>query len=264
MGIELLALALDGVMFDTEEAHVHACNAAFDFCGMRVRWGAVQFREAARTWGANNAISAVTSRMGASISKHDAENLLQEKNRFFHQYTRSLRPALHAGCARLMDEALAAGAKLAVVTDMQAKTANALLEQAFGDNVNHRFAVVVSGADFHAPAGNGPHDLAARTAGVDIGRCVAIEAAAPGQSSAQASAIWTIAATPYEKDIAHIGPADTWWPQMQQLGELLVRKTEADDSRARFVTFDMLRAMKKRQPIASPTLRQRPQLRRVA
>lgn len=262
MGIELLALALDGVMFDTEEAHVHACNAAFDLCGMRVRWGAVQFREAARTWGANNAILAVTTRMGTSISKRDAERLLQEKNRFFHQYAKELRPALHAACARLMDEALAAGAKLAVVTDVQAKTANALLEQAFGDNVHHRFAVVVSGADFNAPAGNGPHDLAARTAGVDIVRCVAIEAAAPGQSAAQASGLWTIAATPYEKDIARIGPADAWWPQMQQLRELLARQPEVDDSRARFVSFDMLRAMNKRQP--NPALRQRPQLRRVA
>lgn len=264
MGIDLLVLALDGVMFDTEEAHLHASNAAFDSCGLRLRWSASQFREAARTWGATKAVSAVTEKIRDTVSNRDAEHLMQEKDRLFHEFVAELQPALHAGCAQLMNDALAGGCKLAVVTDMQAKTANALLEQAFGDAVNHRFAVVVSGAAYSAQPGNGPHDLAMRTVGVDAAQCVAIDAAAPGLRAAQRAGIWTIATTPYEKEMGSIAEADLWCPQLLELRELIAKRKAPRERAKRFVTFDMLRAMKRHQLNEVPVLRQRPQLRRVA
>lgn len=260
MGIEVLALALDGVVFDTEEAHLKSCNAAFESCDLDLRWSMQQFREAARVWGANNALACVTEKISAQVSRKDAARLLQEKHRLFHAFALDKLPVQHPGSARLMEDALDSGCKLAVLTDMPVPTATALLDRTFGDAVTNMFAVVVSGASFSDAAGNGPHHLMLRTVGVDAAHCAVIESAPPGLRAAQRAGIWTVAATPYEKDIAHISGADLWYPHLQELRHLIGKKNTPSRA-AEFVTFDALKMRKRGQrpgmPASTQPLRER-------
>lgn len=244
MGIEAITLALDGVIFDTEEAQLRACNAAFDACGLGLQWSLPQLRAATREWGAANVLASVAKRMSLPASDVRVEGLVQKKNRLLHDFVLAGHPLRSSGCAQLMADALESGCKLAVVTDMPMQTATALLDQAFGNAVTNIFSVVVSGADFSKAEGNGPYELALRTMGVEAGSCVAIDAAVPGLSAARRAGIWTMAVTPYEKDIARISAADLWCPQMQELRDMIERRNAPKARPERFVTFDALRAFK--------------------
>ena len=245
MGIEAITLALDGVIFDTEDAQLRACNAAFGACGLDLQWSLSQLRAVARVWGTANVTASLAERMGLAASDERVVNLVREKNRLFHENVLASQPLRSAGCAQLMADALESGCKIAVVTDMPVQTATALLDRAFGNAVNNIFSVTVSGADFSTTQGNGPHELALRTMGTEAGNCVAIDAAVPGLNCARQAGIWTMAVTPYEKDIARISGADIWCPQMQELRDMIERGNAPKMRPERFVTFDALRAFKK-------------------
>ena len=215
MAIDFVTLGLDNVLFETEDAHLLACNHAFEKCGLSHHWSIEQFRSAALVHGAAGALGAVTEKLGAVFHKVDAAALSVEKNRVFHELARQGRIALHAGCASLIDEALEDGCKLAIVTDMPAHTVAVLLEQAFKEKVTGMFAAIASAVDYDCPVDNNAYHLVLRTVGADPGRSAAIESAAPGLLAAQRAGLWTLAATPL-----------------------------ADDRQHRFISFDALDAMK--------------------
>lgn len=250
MGIEAITLALDGVIFDTEDAQLRACNGAFESCNLDLRWSLPQLRAAAHVWGATNVLSSVAEKIALPVSDKRIVHLVQEKNRLFHEFVLADTPLRNPGCAQLMADALERGCKLAVVSDMAVQTATALLDASFDNAVTNIFSVVVSGADCAAANGNGPYELALRTMGVEAAHCVAIDAAVPGLNAARQAGIWTMAVTPYEKDIARISAADVWCPQMQELRDMIERRNAPHASDAsnvrpeRFITFDALRAFK--------------------
>ncbi|MGE5651727.1 MAG: HAD family hydrolase [Bacillota bacterium] len=255
MGIEVLALALDGVILDTEDAHLKSCNAAFESCGLELRWSMQQFREAARTWGPNNALAAVVEKISPPASPRDAARLLQEKQRMFHDLILASVPAVHSGCAQLMEDAIDSGCKLAIVTDMPVQTATALLDRAFGDAVTKMFSVVVSGANFNPSGDNGPYHLVLRTVGVEAAQCAVIDGAAPALRAAQRAGIWTVASTPHEKDTARISGADLWCPNLQETRNPAGRRT-APSRAADFITFAALKSSKQGRLPVMPGSRQ--------
>jgi len=256
MAIEAITLGLDDILFDTEDMHLAACNAAFDICGLTLRWSTPQLRRALRMRGATNAI---TMALDGIAQPNDAEvqRLVQEKSRLYLELLAKLRPLPHAGCMNLIRDAHASGCKLAIVTGMPAQTANALLDLAFGADTTSIFAAVVTGADFDGPAENGPHALALRTIGADPANCVAIHTASPALRAAQRAGIWTVSATRYEKDISRITGADLWCPQLQELRHLLGQRDMRAERARRFVTFDCLHELKARRPAAQPAPGQR-------
>lgn len=246
MAIEILTLSLDGVIFDTEDMQLAACNAAFERCALELRWSLRHLREAARVRGATNALGALIERLSLSPTGGEARGLQREKDRAFHDLAAAGGATVDPACMRLMEEALERGCKLAVVTDMPVQTATALLERSFGNAVTNMFAVVVSGADFSQPAAQGPHGLVLRTVGAEASNCVAIDAAVPGLRAAQQAGIWTMAATPYEKDIARITGADMWCPQLQELRDLTGMNKAPHAGPAKYLCFDALYALKAR------------------
>ena len=253
MAIEAIILGLDDVLFDTEDAHLHACNAAFEICGLTLHWTLPQLRKAMRLRGATNAVIAAVDGIAPSRGV-DTRRLVQEKNRIYREILAALRPAPHAACMKLVDDALEKGCKLAVATDMPAPTATTLLDLAFDDAATSIFAAVVSGADFSEPAANGPHALALRTVGADVRNCVAIHVATPALEAAQRAGLWTVSVTPYEKDVARVTGADLWCPQFQELRHLLGRPSARSaqtqqlqqlqqQQPQRFITFEALQAL---------------------
>lgn len=190
MGIDLLVLALDGVMFDTEDAHLRACNAAFQACGIDRHWNLSDFRAASARHSA-----AMTLMNAEGVSARDMKAVLQEKHDAFHALVLDEAVSVIDECRSLANDALAAGCKLAIVADLPARTVTALLEQAYGDAVNDVFSVVATGADIWNAPGSGPYQLALRTVGVEAEHAAAIETSASGIDAAGAAGIWTFAAS---------------------------------------------------------------------
>jgi beta-phosphoglucomutase-like phosphatase (HAD superfamily) len=244
MGIELLALGLDGVVFDSEAAHLRACNAAFEELGLSFSWEPQQFREASRVHGATNAID-VALEAQPFLTRQQIEALKEARARHFHLDILARPCAVQPGFARLMDEALETGCKLAIVTDLPAPAVTALLERGFGNASNQIFSVIVSGASFRAGDGRSPHELLLRTVGIEANQCVAIHNAAPALRAAQRAGIWTVAVTPYDKDVSCISNANLWCPQLQELRELAGPRRTMRDGARRFVDFGTLDSLKR-------------------
>ncbi|MFC3110749.1 HAD family hydrolase [Undibacterium arcticum] len=244
MGIELLTLGLDGVMFDTEEAHLWSCNAAFKSCGLDLRWSVQQLRAAVRQHGVTHAILEMTRQSFRTSDSHEAARLVAEKNRFFHEFVATRGPMLHGGCAQLIDNALARGCKLAVVTAMPTRSATALLEHAFGTALHSMFSVTVTNANFKAPPDNGPHRLVLRTLAIDLHRCVAIDADGPGLDAAQRSGMWTVAASPHAHEYPNFSRAKLWCPNLQMPIQPSACSMMSVEKQSRFLTLDHLNTIR--------------------
>ncbi|WP_151636968.1 HAD family hydrolase [Noviherbaspirillum aerium] len=247
MGIELLILTLDGVMFDTEDAHRRACNIAFKACGTDLRWNIADFRAAAAS---SSAAAAIAGANG--VSPRAMKSLLQEKHNAFHTLVLDGAVSAIGECMSLVKDALAAGCKLAVVTDLPARTTNALLEQAYGDAVNDMFSVVASGADLRHASGNGPYHLAMRTVGVEAAHTAAIETSMSGLNAARAAGIWTFAAAMQGAQAEPVNPGSRSRPYLRDCRDLSGAKTTGQPDKARMLGFDMLCMLKQQQPEGMP------------
>jgi len=246
MTIEAITLGLDDILFDTENEHLDACNAAFASCGLTLRWEIPQLRRAIRLRGASNAVVAALDGI-ASPTDANVRRLVQEKNRLYLQRLAAARPLPHAGYMQLIRDAHASGCKLAIVTGMPALTSTTLLDMAFGAEATSIFATVVSHADFEDTRGYGPHELVLRTIGVEPENCIAIHTAVPALRAAQRSGIWTLSVTRYEKDISRINGANLWCPQLQELQHIIGQRTPRAERRPEhFVTFDGLHDLRAR------------------
>lgn len=194
MTIEAIVLALDGVLFDLEEAHLYACNAAFEACGLGLRWAAPQLRNAVLKHGAARAITAAIDGIVPPPKPAELRHLLQQKDEALRRHLLAHPPAPNAACMKLIRHALQSGCKLALVTDLPSPTTSALIEMAFGEEGSGIFSTVVSGANFGGRDGNGPHALVLRTIGIDARDCLAVEATGRGLASAQEAGMKTMSA----------------------------------------------------------------------
>ena len=248
MGIEVIFLALDGVLFDTEQLHLAACNAAFAEAGLPVRWTLPQLRAAVRLHGHAKAAAAA---LPQQLAIHEVvTELIAVKNRHLQEKAATHAPGIYPACLRLIEDALHAGCKLAALGDMPASLGAAMLERHFGHEVNSLFSVVMGDADFSTPAGTGPFARALHAMAAEPRTSIAIDSATPALRAAQASGIWTVSVTPYERDAACAAGADVWCPQLQELRHMIpappgVMESEPEShAQRRFLTFNSLRALK--------------------
>jgi beta-phosphoglucomutase-like phosphatase (HAD superfamily) len=207
MSIDVIFLGLDGVLFDTEALHLAAFNAAFANAGLSIRWTLPVLRGAAASHGYARAIGTVVTRELFARDKSRVAELFADKHQQFHQsITESPPPALPATRA-LIDDAIAAGCKICILTDLPAPATSALLAASFGADVNSTFTVVTGGASFDGPSGTGPYAMALHAMGVDPGDAIAIDTAVPSLRAAQEAGLWTVSVAPhcapYGADVAH-------------------------------------------------------------
>jgi len=196
MSIDVIFLGLDGVLFDTETPHLSACNAAFATAGLSLRWDARDLRHAVATHGYARAIEgALPPSMPARDRKRAAE-MAQDKHREFHHAIVTAPPKALPAALALIDDAIADGCKICILTDLPAATASALLSNAFGTDVNSLFTVVTGGANFDGPTGTGPYARALHAIGVQASDAIAIDAGAPALRAAESAGLWTVSIAP--------------------------------------------------------------------
>lgn len=198
MAIEALIFDVDGTMADTEEAHRLAFNLAFERHRLGWVWEPGVYRELLKVTGGKERIAShLESLVIATPERRRLRETIPaihaEKTRIFSGFVADGAVPLRVGVARLMDEALAAGCKLAIASTTTAANVDALLQSAFGSRGIDRFSVIACGDQ--VPAKKPAPDifrLALANLGVQPEHAVAVEDSANGVRAAVGARLWTL------------------------------------------------------------------------
>jgi HAD superfamily hydrolase (TIGR01509 family) len=196
MPLAALIWDVDGTLAETErDGHRVAFNAAFESLGLSWRWSVAHYGELLTTTGGyerllrdlahrDDAPAAVAGRQALARELH------RRKNAAYAQRVAAGAIALRPGVERLMDEALTAGARMAIATTTSRSNVEALLGRHLGARWAQRFGAIVCAED--APLKK-PHPqaylAALRGLGVAADQALAVEDSPAGLASAGAAGV---------------------------------------------------------------------------
>lgn len=198
MTLAALIFDVDGTLADTEEAHRVAFNGAFAAAGLDWHWDPPTYRQLLRTTGGKERVASYVKSLGrpepeaaallAMIPALHADKTLR--------YTAAVERgdvALRPGVARLVDEALDAGTRLAIATTTTAANVDALLTAAFGKSGRQWFGVIACGDEVKAkkPAPD-IYRLALDRLALPPQSAVAFEDSEDGLRAATAAGLFTV------------------------------------------------------------------------
>lgn len=196
MTINAILLNLDEILFDTAPLHLAACRAAMESAGVPLRWSMPELREVASTVGWTKvldvALGEQKDQSRADGKRSRAIDLNAAHHRHFHDALAVRKPEANPRGLQLIKDALDAGCKLGVISDLPAPSASALLEQLFGNDVNSKFTVVASRHDAGHRHHDGMHALALRTMGVHAEETVLIDTSLPNLLAARKAGLRTV------------------------------------------------------------------------
>jgi HAD superfamily hydrolase (TIGR01509 family) len=197
MELRALIFDVDGTLADTEEVHRRAFNAAFAEHGLTWNWGRRVYGDLLKTAGGKERVLEFVSRLHLPPSERDrliglVPTLHRSKTIHYGSLLESgaeLRP----GIARLLQEARAAGLKLAVATTTTPTNVECLVKAACGADAGTLFDVIAAGDVVRRkkPAPDIYHH-ALVCLDVPAGACIAFEDSAIGLRAAKAAGLFTV------------------------------------------------------------------------
>ena len=203
MSIEALIFDVDGTLADTEEAHRLAFNNAFERFRLGWKWNQDAYRELLKTTGGKERIAAylATKTMSAPERKRLTElipAIHAEKTKFYSSFVADGNLPLRPGVQRLIDEALAAGCRLAIASTTTAANIDALLTATLGRRGIEMFSVIACGDQVRAkkPAPD-IYRLALQHLGVEADRAIAFEDSHNGLLAATGAGLRTVVTPTY-------------------------------------------------------------------
>ncbi len=198
MSIDALIFDVDGTIADTEEAHRVAFNLSFECHGLGWRWQPAEYRELLKVAGGKERIRSYIDALPVREAERDrlramVRDIHFEKTRFYSAVVRDGAVPLRAGVARLLDEALAQGYKLAIASTTTAVNIEALVQATLGSRGLDMFTVIACGDQVvrKKPAPD-IYQLALR--GLDLlpQHAIAFEDSPNGLHAATAAGLWTV------------------------------------------------------------------------
>jgi len=220
MSVTALIFDVDGTMADTEEAHRLAFNYAFERFRLGWKWSRDTYRELLKTTGGKERIAAYIAREvpGAAERRRLVEMIPAihaEKTKFYSSAVNDGAIPLRDGVARLCDEALTAGCRLAIASTTTAVNIDALLNASFGACGLEMFSVIACGDQVRAkkPAPD-IFRLALEHLGVEADDAVALEDSANGLRSAHAAGLWTVVTPTFWTEGSDFGDAGLLLPSL--------------------------------------------------
>ena len=195
MTLDALIFDVDGTLADTEEAHRVAFNLAFERHRLDWVWEPEEYRELLQVTGGKERIAIYIDtlplpdtqrrRLAAMVPQIHAE-----KTRFYSAFVADGAVPLRAGVARLLDEALAHGCKLAIASTTTAVNIDALLQSTLGPRGLDMFTTIACGDQVRAkkPAPD-IYELALRGLGLLPEQVIAFEDSSNGLRSARAAGL---------------------------------------------------------------------------
>ena len=140
--LEGIIFDVDGTLADTEELHRQAFNASFRAFGLAWEWTPPRYQELLAISGgrermAHYAAALALSGVPVTLTPQRIAEIHRDKTARYGQLLRAGNLALRPGAARLMQEARAAGVRLAIATSSARSNLETLL------NLGGRLAAVV-------------------------------------------------------------------------------------------------------------------------
>jgi beta-phosphoglucomutase-like phosphatase (HAD superfamily) len=220
MNIDALIFDVDGTMADTEEAHRTAFNLAFERFRLGWKWERPEYRELLKTTGGKERIATYIAQL--PLPEGERKRLSQmlpdihaEKTKFYSSFVHDGAVPLREGVARLLDEALAAGCRLAIASTTTAVNIDKLLESTLGARGSKMFAAIACGDEARTkkPAPD-VYRLALQRLGLKADRAVAFEDSANGLRSAVAAGLWTVVTPTFWTEGSDFGAAGLLLPSL--------------------------------------------------
>jgi HAD superfamily hydrolase (TIGR01509 family) len=199
MEIEAFLFDVDGTLADTErDGHRPAFNKAFDEFGLGWHWDTALYGELLAVTGGKERIKYyVESFLPADQKPADIEQLAADLHRVkTKHYTELVSQGalpLRPGVKRLLNEARAAGLRLAIATTTNPENVTALLRHSLGEGTENWFEVIAAG-DI-VPAKKPAPDIyqwALREMNLAPQQCIAFEDSRNGLKSSMAAGIRTL------------------------------------------------------------------------
>lgn len=195
---QALIFDVDGTLADTEEAHRQSFNLAFEHAGLGWHWDRDTYRRLLAVTGGKERIAAHIDSL--PLSEHERAPLraaipqwhADKTRRYAEMVTRGDVP-LRPGIARLLDDARAAGVRLAIATTTTRANIDALLTAHFGSQGSRMFEIMVCGDQVAAKKPAPDVYLAVlRALGLEASQAIALEDSEGGLASAVAAGLWTV------------------------------------------------------------------------
>lgn len=199
MALEALIFDVDGTLADTErDGHRPAFNKAFEEFGLDWNWDVALYGELLAVTGGKERIKYyVESFLPAEKKPQDVEQLAASLHRIKTRHYTDLvgkgALPLRPGVKRLLEEARAAGLRLAVATTTNPENVTALLRYSLGEGTDSWFEVIAAG-DI-VPAKKPAPDIyqwALREMNLTPEQCVAFEDSRNGFLASTAAGIQTL------------------------------------------------------------------------
>jgi HAD superfamily hydrolase (TIGR01509 family) len=148
--LRALIFDCDGVLAETErDGHRIAFNRTFAAKGYDLEWDTVLYKELVKIGGGKERMKHFFDRTSWPAGTSDKDALIQELHRLKTDfYTRIIEAGelpLRPGVARLVDEAIAAGVKLAVCSTSNEKSVHTVVERLLGPERKAKFDMILAG-----------------------------------------------------------------------------------------------------------------------
>eukprot|EP00897_Mesotaenium_endlicherianum_P004140 jgi/Mesen1/3754/ME000205S03014 len=193
---EALLFDCDGVLVDTErDGHRISFNQAFQEKGLDVTWDVELYGELLKIGGGKERMTHYFNEQGwpANAPAGDAERkdfvagLHKQKTALFMDLVETGALPLRPGVARLVDEALASGVKVAVCSTSNEKAVSAIVRVMLGSERAAQILIFAGDVVPKKKPDPAIYTLAATTLGVDPSRCVVVEDSHIGLTAAKAA-----------------------------------------------------------------------------
>lgn len=149
--LQALLFDVDGTLADTErDGHRPAFNMAFKEAGLDWVWDESLYRALLAVTGGKERIRYYLEKFNTSFVKPEnfdafVKGLHASKTKFYTQLMAEGKIPLRVGVERLINEAKAAGMRMAIVTTTTPENVTALLENTLGSNSESWFEVIAAG-----------------------------------------------------------------------------------------------------------------------
>lgn len=198
MAIRALIFDVDGTMADTEEAHRVAFNVAFERSRLDWKWEPSEYREMLKVHGGKERMASFIETLAVDDVERNkllarVPRIHADKTRFYSAFVGQGEVPLRWGVARLFDEALTAGCRLAIATTTTAVNVDALLQSALGPRGLDMFSVIACGDQVHAKKPSPDiYRLVLERLDVLPSEAISFEDSFAGLRAAQAAGLWTV------------------------------------------------------------------------
>ncbi len=228
--MQALILDCDGVIAETErDGHRVAFNQAFRARGLDIEWSVEHYGELLRTAGGKERMARFFEGHGWPVDSADRGELIDELHRsktdLFLEIIDSGLLEPRPGVPRLVDEAIAAGLRLAVCSTSSTRAVQSVINAVLGAERSAHLPVFAGDAVPAKKPDPGIYSLAAERLGVVPAQCVVVEDTQIGLQAALAAGMRCIVTPGFYTQGEDCTGADL---VVEELGDDPVRVTLAD------------------------------------